>query len=388
MLYGPPQSPMSASKTHIGPGCLSRLEDIFNGLGATSIFLVADAQAYTLSGAERLAAPALSHRRVTVFDAFAANPQLADAKKGLALWDQHPSDAILAIGGGSAIDMAKLVGVLTANPGRPEELATGATPVQKAGPPLVAVPTTAGTGAEATHFAVVYVAGKKYSLAHPSLLPHTAVIDPDLMANLPPALSAHTGLDALCQAIESLWSVNADDASLADARQALTLAWRHLVPACRTPAPADRLGMCRAAHLAGRAINRSKTTAPHALSYALTSEYGVPHGLAVALSLGPILEYNAAVSVQDATDPRGPDWTRQRLTEICTALGASTPTAASQKITDLLHSLECPTRLSAVGVCSADQIQKLAASVNAERLANNPRHLDTSSIHHLISGIV
>ena len=376
---------MAYPLTHIGPGALSRLGDVLDGFGTPSIFLVADADAYRLSGAEAVAAPALQGRRLVRFDGFAANPRLVDAEKGLALFRRAPCDTLLAIGGGSAIDMAKLVGALAANDGPPAELATGKRPMHRHSPPLVAVPTTAGTGSEATHFAVVYVGGKKYSLAHPGLLPHTVLIDPLLTATLPTALTAHTGLDALCQAIESLWSVNADAVSLADARQALYLALRHLNAACLEPTPAARLGMCRAAHLAGRAINRSKTTAPHALSYSLTSGYGVPHGLAVALTLGAVLEYNAGVSPHDSTDPRGPEWTRYRLREICAALGAADAAQARRAFTQRLQALGCPTRLGQVGVDTPAQLEELARTVNAERLGNNPRRLDADSLVRLLA---
>ena len=378
---------MAHPQTHSGPGALGRLGDVLDGLGARSVFLVADAGAYRLSGAEAVAADALRGRDVARFDDFAANPRLDDAEKGLALFRRSPCDALLAVGGGSAIDMAKTIGALAANSGRADALATGQEPLRRAGPPLVAVPTTAGTGAEATHFAVVYVGGKKYSLAHPGLLPHTALVDPDLTAALPAPLTASTGLDALCQAIESLWSVNADAVSLADARQALSLAWVHLRTACLAPTPAARLGMSRAAHLAGRAINRSKTTAPHALSYTLTSSYGVPHGLAVALTLGSVLEYNAGVRGGDAADPRGAEWTRYRLREISAALGAEDAAGARRTFTLLLESLDCPTRLSQVGVGTPEQLAQLAGSVNAERLGNNPRRLDGEGLIRLLQTV-
>ena len=169
---------------------------------------------------------------------------------------------------------------------------------------MIAIPTTAGTGSEATHFAVVYVDGEKYSLAHPYLVPAYAVIDPLLTYSLPAGVTAASGLDAFCQAIESIWAVGATDVSHTFATEAARLAVQHLRAAVQNPTDTARAGMCRAAHLSGKAINISKTTAPHALSYVLTAEYGLAHGVAVALTLAPMLQYNAQVTAIDCADPR------------------------------------------------------------------------------------
>jgi len=215
---------------------------------------VADRTAYAHSGAEKLLAPALQHRACVIFDDFAPNPKFADVIRGVKLWYERPCDIILAAGGGSAIDMAKLIGLCAGDQEPYRELLTCDRPIVHQSIPLIVIPTTAGTGSEATHFAVVYIDGQKYSVAHEYVLPEYAIIDSNLTASLPATITAHTGLDALAQAIESLWSVNATEESREFASEAVTLVLKNLEVAVHNPTSAARFDMCRAAHLAGKAI--------------------------------------------------------------------------------------------------------------------------------------
>jgi alcohol dehydrogenase class IV len=374
-------------RVHLGSGAIQHVVPIFDQKNAGSIFVVADQAAYELSGARAKLASALDGRRCFFFEEFAPNPKFDDVMKGLKCWREHPCDMILAVGGGSAIDMAKLIGICSAHEHSPVDLMTGRVPIDRAGVPLVALPTTAGTGSEATHFAVVYVDGQKYSLAHAFVLPDYAVIDSDLTADLPASITAHTGLDVLSQAMESLWSVNATDASREFAGEALSLAMANLVPAVLNPEPSVRLNMCRAAHLAGKAINISKTTAPHAISYTLTSHFGVPHGLAVALSLGQILVFNCEVTEEACCHPDGVVPVRESLNTILSLLGADDGQDAKKRLEDLMTTIGCPTRLGDVGVQTDADIEMLVDHVNTERLQNNPRMLSRGALVHLLNGI-
>ena len=195
--------------TYMAPGAIKTVRSLLDDRVAHSVFVVADRAAYDKSGAKMYLKPALQERVHAIFDDFAPNPKYADVMRGVKFWHAHPCDMMIAIGGGSAIDMAKLIGICGTHRGQYRELLTGKIPIRNKAAPLIAIPTTAGTGSEATHFAVVYVGGQKYSVAHANVLPDYAIIDPNLTANLPPSITAHTGLDALSQAVESLWSVNA-----------------------------------------------------------------------------------------------------------------------------------------------------------------------------------
>ena len=372
---------------YLSSGAIENVSAIFDQQNVRSVFVVADRTAYDLSGAKAKLVPALEGRECAFFDAFAPNPKYDDVMRGLHVWRDHPCDMVLAVGGGSAIDMAKLIGICSAHTCESVDLLTGLAPIEHAGPPLIAMPTTAGTGSEATHFAVVYVDGQKYSVAHEFVLPNYAVVDSDLTANLPASITAHTGLDALSQAVESFWSVNATPTSQGFASEALTLVMANLEAAVHHPSPDVRLNMCKAAHLAGKAINISKTTAPHAISYTLTSHFGVPHGLAVALTLGPMLVYNYAVGADDCCHPEGVGPVHKGLHSLLSLFEVEAAQEAHERIEALIVAIGCPTRLGDVGVQTNADIDLLVQNVNTERLQNNPRMLSQDALRALLNNI-
>ena len=204
------------------------------------------------------------------FYAFSNNPKIEEVQIGVKDIQTYRPDIIIAIGGGSVIDMAKLIRYYAQ------------LPVE-----LIAIPTTAGTGAESTHFAVCYVEGVKESIV--TILPNQVVLMPEFTTNNSQYLTACTGFDAFAQAIEAYWNIHATEESDSYAKEALMLLYRCLAQFATNPQPCMndknwRGEMMMGANLAGQAINIAKTTAPHAMSYKLTSEYDYPHGHAVALT--------------------------------------------------------------------------------------------------------
>ena len=360
---------------------------VLRSLQFERLFLVLDEPAYEASGARDVLERLFQQRATARFTDFELNPKLQDVQRGISAYRECQPDLMIALGGGTAIDLAKLIGTLAVQSGSARDIATARASIEVAGKPLMAIPTTAGTGSEATHFAVVYVDGEKYSVAHPSLLPRYAVVDWTLTESLPKRVTAATGLDAFCQAIESMWAVGATEESMGYATEAARLAFSNLVTATTSPTPKAREAMSRASHLAGKAINISKTTAPHALSYALTSRHGVPHGMAVAIMLAPMLVFNAAVTDEDCTDPRGPVAVRDRIARILDILGTNNVGDATTSITSLLSKVDCPTALDAVGVETSDELTSIVDSVNVERLANNPRRTSQNQLFNLLQGI-
>lgn len=342
-------------------------------LRSQRLFLVIDELAYQASGAGQHLEPIFRHRDTSRFVDFQANPRIEDVQRGISQFRQFNPELTIAVGGGTAIDLAKLIGTMAVQEDRPQAIATGRGKIVRPGCPLIAIPTTAGTGSEATHFAVVYVDGKKYSVAHPSMLPHHVVLDPCLTMSMPPSITVATGLDALCQAIESIWSVAASPESIRYATEAIELTFRQLENATHAPTIESRSAMCRGAHLAGKAINLTKTTGPHATSYGLTSQFGVAHGIAVALTLVPFFRHNVEVTDEDCNDPRGADAVLDRMHIIMNALGTRTAVEACQRLRALFDRVGCPQDLNAVGVRTSDQLDMLADSINLERLSNNPR---------------
>jgi alcohol dehydrogenase len=367
---------------------LTRIEDlaaILRIAGPTELLLVADRHAYAQSGASARLQPILVDYRVSIFSDFEPNPEAAHAERCFEKLPPGGNLTVIAIGGGSAIDMAKLICFLHAGNRRTEAWWSQRENLVPRTARLIAIPTTAGTGSEATHFAVVYTAGVKHSVAHPSLLPDLVVLDPSLTYSLPPSITAATGLDAVTQAFESLWSRRATPESSDYAEQSLRIGLKHLAKAVTRPAPADRQAMLDAAHLSGKAINVSRTTAAHALSYKLTSRYGVPHGYAVALSLLALLRA-----------PRVATFSAEHDNRLTTAMGtiyaafAIHPTSHDAQTSlaaawhELLTAVGCPTTLAACGLRNDEELTELARAANAERLANHPTPLTTDQLEQAL----
>jgi alcohol dehydrogenase class IV len=366
-------------------GAIHETAEIFARNNYGKVLFVIDEDAYQACGADGVLEPILENCVVSRFVGFELNPKLADVQRGIEISQELNPDVVIALGGGTAIDLGKLIGSLSVQSSTARDVIEGHAMINRNGPPLIAIPTTAGTGSEATHFAVAYVGEKKFSVAHESLLPDFSIIDPQLTYSLPPRITAATGLDALCQAIESVWAVGGTDESTGFATEAVGIAVANLVQAVNNPNAESRLAMCRASHLAGKAINISKTTAPHAISYALTSSYGIPHGIAVALTLSPMLAYNADVNDDDCADPRGAEFVRRKIATIVKLLRATSVREACETFTDIVSKIGCPCTLAEAGLTTSDQLQKIVSSVNLERMSNNPRKTTSSALIELLS---
>lgn len=368
-------------------GDLQGLGALLKELGCRRILLVADRAAYERSGARAALDSALAAYPVKMLSDFDPNPDEEDVQKALAARKQFQPDTVIGLGGGTALDIAKMVCVCDSRKDSFSAVVRGHVPPQHRDVRLIAIPTTAGTGSEATHFAAVYCGGIKRSIAHPSMLPDVAWMDPTLTRSLPPAVTAATGLDAFCQAMESLWSVASTEESRRWASEALSLAWENLPVAVHHPDDAARAAMMRAAHLAGKGINVSKTTACHAMSYALTSRYGVPHGTAVALTLAPVFLRIAGLSPSACRHPLGAAHVQAVVAQILATLHAESPEDGANRIRDFIRSLGCPTTLRDVGVTSADEVHVLASVVDADRLGNCPLMFSRGEVQEILNSI-
>ena len=372
---------------YLGEGAIVKVAAILDQLGIRKVFLVADEPAYHRSGAADELESLFADYGVERFSGFKPNPKLEDIQRGIQQFCGSNPDVVIAVGGGTAIDLAKLIGALADHQADPGKMITGLCDIEKNGPPLIAIPTTAGTGSEATHFAVAYVDGQKYSLADSRLLPSHAVIDPRLTHSLPASITAASGLDAFCQSVESIWAVGATNESIHYASESVHLALANLPHCVQHPTPEARMAMCRAAYLSGKAINISKTTAPHAISYAITARFGLPHGLAVALTLGEILNFNASVNSTDCTDPRGAGQVQARMAFLLELLDQPNAERCAERIQSLMESVGAPLQLRDAGILAKDEVTWIADQVNVERLSNNPRKLSKQGIEKILMKI-
>ena len=253
---------------------------------------------------------------------------------------------------------------------------------------LIAAATTSGTGSESTQFATFYKNKVKMSLDHISVLPKLVLMDPGFTVGLPKFQTASTGADALCQAIESFWNINSTNESKEYAKKAIQLAFENLKEATLEGSSESRLAMSEASYLAGKAINITRTTAPHAISYPMTSHFGVSHGEAVALSLPEFLQFNSFVSEKDCNDKRGDEFVRTQLSELIELFDCSTVDGAVRKLKELFLSCGLRQNLTELGIDSDKKIDVIIENgFNPARVKNNPRRLDTNSLRTLLENI-
>lgn len=313
------------------------------------------------------------------FDKFTSNPLYDDVCTGVDLFRSEHCDCIIAVGGGSAMDVAKCIKLFSGM-----DPAVNYLEQEKAetGVPLIAVPTTAGTGSESTRFAVIYYQGKKQSVAHQSIIPNYAILDWSVLSTLPVYQKKCTMLDALCQGIESWWSVNSTDESKRYAQNAV----RAIVENYKEYIFDNKEGAAQkimiAANNAGRAINISQTTAPHAMSYKLTSLYAIPHGHAVAVCLPKVWRFMTG-HMEQCIDSRGKDYLLGVFGEIAKALGCADIQSAIERFERLLAELGIASPVS-----NGNDLGLLASSVNPVRLVNNPIRLNEADLTELYKQIL
>ncbi|WP_413299290.1 iron-containing alcohol dehydrogenase [Bacillus sp. 1P10SD] len=253
--------------------------------------------------------------KFVVYDKTVPNPTIDNIEEALELYHYNNCSGIVAFGGGSPLDCAKGVGARVARPNKSIPQMKGILKILKKMPPLFAIPTTAGTGSEATIAAVVSNSEthEKYALMDPSLLPHVAVLDPLLTINLPPHITAATGIDALTHAVEAYIGRSNTKETKKYSIEAVKLIFENLYEAYSNGTNImARKNMQKAAYLAGMAFTRAYVGYVHAIAHTLGGFYSVPHGLANAVILPYVLEYYG-------------DSVYQPLSELADLVGLSLP---------------------------------------------------------------
>lgn len=277
-----------------GPGSIKKLASMIREKGCDNVLVVTDNGLMKLglpnSMLESMQAEGV---RYTLFSDVSPNPTSDDVEAGFRLYRDNGCQAIVAFGGGSPMDCAKGIGAKVAHPNKSVAQLQGILKVHKRIPPFFAVPTTAGTGSETTVAAVITDAAThhKASINDPAILPKYAVLDPELTRGLPPFITATTGMDALCHAVEA-YTNKTYNTKLEDelARKAVKLIHDDLLTAYRNGSDLEaRQNMQKAAFFAGRAFTRGCVGYVHAVGHTLGGLYGVPHGLAMSIILPHVM---------------------------------------------------------------------------------------------------
>ena len=312
------------------------------------------------------------------FDDIKPNPTYETVVEGIRLFHENNCDKIIAVGGGSAMDVAKCIKLYSNMDDSVNYLKQTIVPNDVE---LYAIPTTAGTGSEATRYAVIYFEGEKQSVSDYSCIPSVVFVDASVLATLPEYQKKSTMLDALSHATESFWSVNSTEESRKYSKEAVMKIMQYK-DSYMAKDDSCYIEMLKASNIAGKAINITQTTAGHAMCYKLTSLYGIAHGHAAALCVSVLWPYMID-NTDKCIDPRGAEHLNKVWAELAEAYGCNSPKEAVDKFRGIIKELEL-----SIPVPEDGDYEVLKTSVNPVRLKNNPIGLDEETVDRLYHQIM
>jgi alcohol dehydrogenase class IV len=289
-------------------------------------------------------------------------------------------DLILAVGGGAVLDYAKIANTIDVRPDLAELIVNYSYKIKKKYTKLAAIPTTAGSGAEMTSNAVVYVKGIKYSLESELLIPDNFFLIPQFLISAPNKIRASAGFDAIAQALESLISKKSNDQSVEYASKSLKVSVNNYISFLNEPNLKNAAEMSIAANLAGKAINISKTTVPHATSYPFTSLFNISHGHAVSLFFEKFFKFNYEnLNRSDASFDL-----EKRFNLIFNLFDVFNIESLNSKISLIKKKAKLEDNMKLLNIDLNRNIKNIIGGVNFLRLGNNPVKIDENDIVNII----
>ncbi len=353
-----------------GPGCARQAGEQLKRLGGGKALIVTDrgveGAGVLASVIEGLAAAGVGH---AVFNDVEPNPSVQCAEAAAAVYGAEGCDCLLGVGGGSSMDVAKAAGILAANPGADLRALEGANRFANPIPPFIAVPTTCGTGSEATPNTVLTDRERHYKFPIIStwLFPKVALIDGSLLTRLPGPVVASTGMDALCHALESYVNLNTNPISDALDIKAINLISRWLRPAVANGNLEAASYMVLASTIAGIGFSNTRLTIVHAMSHPVSGFYNVPHGVANAILLPYVMEFNLIGNAE-------------RFADVARAMGEDTfgltameaARLAVKAVRDLSRDVGIPESLRAYGVTEEHLAEMVEDTLKSGNVPVNP----------------
>src|SRR3989344_3336132 len=294
-----------------------------------------------------------------LFTGIGPNPKTSEVDDAAKMLNSKGCDAVIGIGGGSVLDAAKVAACMKGCKKSCETFYKKISVKKQA--PFFALPTTSGSGSEATKYSVLTTrAGIKRTLKDNKFYAKVAIVDPELTYSMPPEVTAATGIDAFCQAVEAHWAKTATPETRAFSSESMGLSYHSLFKAVNDPDKQSRQNMSLASLRAAQAFSNTGTTACHSISYAITKRTGLVHGFAVALTLPWFLRFYSEKK-------------RDACLEICGMLGEKTIEGGAEKIRGLMESVGAPTALRQIGLKYEDFPEIIADSL-AHKPANPRKH--------------
>jgi alcohol dehydrogenase class IV len=364
------------TKIRFGWGRFQEIRQIVDELKGKKIFLVTSRHFAKKYGILDRITDHFKGLTLIVFAEVEENPTIETVDRGATQCREGKCDLVVGLGGGSALDAGKAMAMLQKNPGSIREYLDQEKVCQTKGLPFIAIPTTSGTGSEVTPFTVITHPTKKAkpAIAPPENFPDVALVDPELTLSMPFEVTASTGLDALCQAIEGFWSTQGNSLTRSLAFQAIQLAMENLESACFKKDRESVTNMALASHLTGIEMSNIGNTSIHPLSYPITLDYGVPHGFACAIFLPEVIRFNASAI-------------RERFKDLLTLLNLTSVEAFADKVDSLMEKLKAPRRLRMLGV-KAEEIPGIAKRGIGRSTAWNPRPMTEEDIIQICKTIL
>jgi alcohol dehydrogenase class IV len=358
---------------HFGENALEQLPGILTGIGAKRVLIITDKGIINTGICDRVQ-KALDGSGCEVFieDRVEPDPSIDLVQQIADRTRKEKVDALIGLGGGSSIDSTKVAAALSTNT-KDVEAYIGIDLLEKDSLPVIAIPTTAGTGSEVTHIAILSdeKAQLKKGIVSPRIIPSHALLDPALTTGLPPKLTAATGMDALCHCVEAFTSVNASPYSDLFAEKAIKLIAANLRTVFAAGSNMEaRSGMLLGSLYAGISFANAGVTAVHAFAYPLGGMFHVPHGLANSLMLPTVLEYNLIGN-------------EERFSQVAALLTGNPEAKAADAaafVNKLSRDLQMPQNLKEAGI-PEEAIEPMAeGAVQVTRLlVNNPRPIDLNA---------
>lgn len=358
-----------------GSGTRQNIKQYIEQIGGTRGVLVCG-KSFLQNGTADAFLQAADGALVSVFSDIRPNPTTENVNACVAELRRVGADFAVALGGGSPMDCCKAACAIAGGEDRIEPYHNGDKVVSAAEAiPMLAFATTAGTASEVTNISVLtnVAAGLKKPMNHPAMYPKIAVVDPELTLTVPPQVTASTGLDVLCHAVESYWSVNHQPVCAACAVHAARLVFAWLEKAYQDGSNLEaREKMAEASIVAGVAFSHPRTTGSHACSFPLTNRYGLPHGEACAFTLDYFIRYNGKYGDADG-----------RITALARDCGFDSPAAMADAVTGLKERMGMRSRLSDLGITDTAEIRTLAKESMSMLMTLNPVPLTEEDIYQM-----
>ena len=345
------------------------------------IFIFCGKKSFLTSGAEETVKNLMQGKEVEIFYKKSEIPVLEELIKLIEHIRFFKPDLILAVGGGAVIDYAKIANLVDVKPNLKELIINYSYPFKKKFTKLAVIPTTAGSGAEVTSNAVIYVDGIKHSFESELLIPDNFFLIPEFLISAPNKIKASAGFDAIAQALESLISKKSNDQSVDFASRSLRVSINSYISFLNNPNIKNASEMSIAANLAGKAISISKTTVPHATSYPFTSQFNISHGHAVSLFFEKFFKFNFENLNKSETNFD----LRQRFDLIFNLMEVTNINDFNSKISMIKKRAKLEDDLIKLNINIQQSSEKIINGINLLRLGNNPVKINGQDIYKIIS---